>query len=78
MVSWSGALDPVRKQEGQQGVMKKRKILFSVLCCALLLSACVQGTREEYAVKQGSTTGVQIEENEGKEFFVFQDVEGNK
>jgi len=27
--------------------MKKRKILFPVLCCALLLSACVQGTREE-------------------------------
>lgn len=57
--------------------MKKRKILFPVLCCALLLSACVQGTREEDADKQGSTTGVQIEEKDGKEFFVFQDVEGN-
>ena len=51
--------------------MKKRKILFPVLCCALLLSACVQGTREEDADKQGSTTGVQIEEKDGKEFFVF-------
>ena len=57
--------------------MKKRKMLFPVLCCALLLSACVQGTREEDADKQGSTTGVQIEEKDGKEFFVFQDVEGN-
>lgn len=57
--------------------MKRRKILFPVLCCALLLSACVPETQEEDAENQESTTGVQIEEKDGKEFFVFQDAEEN-
>lgn len=57
--------------------MKRRKILFPVLCCALLLSACVPETQEEHAENQESTTGVQIEEKDGKEFFVFQDAEEN-
>lgn len=57
--------------------MKKMKLLILVLCCAMSLSACVTETQDEGGENQESTTGVQIEEKDGKEFFVFQDVEGN-
>lgn len=55
--------------------MKKSKILIPVLCCVLLLSACVRKTQEEGTENQKSTTGVQIEEKNGKQFFVFQDAD---
>ena len=57
--------------------MKKMKLLILVLCCAMSLSACVTEIQDEGGENQESTTGVQIEEKDGKEFFVFQDVEGN-
>ena len=58
--------------------MKTVKLLATALCCVLFLSACVTAVREEDTGEQEeSTAGVKTEEKDGKEFFVFQDVEEN-
>ena len=58
--------------------MKTVKLLATALCCVLFLSACVTAVREEDTGEQEeSTAGVKTEENDGKEFFVLQDVEEN-
>ena len=58
--------------------MKTVKLLATALCCVLFLSACVTAVREEDTGEQEeSTAGVRTEEKDGKEFFVFQDVEEN-
>ena len=56
--------------------MNTVKILITALCCVLFLSACVAATQEgDKGEQEDSTTGVKTEEKDGKEFFVFQDVE---
>lgn len=58
--------------------MNTVKILITALCCVLFLSACVAATQEgDKGEQEDSTTGVKTEEKDGKEFFVFQDVEEN-
>lgn len=58
--------------------MNTVKILITALCCVLFLSACVAATQEgDTGEQEESTTGVKTEEKDGKEFFVFQDVEEN-
>lgn len=58
--------------------MNTVKILITALCCVLFLSACVAATQEgDKGEQEESTTGVKTEEKDGKEFFVFQDVEEN-
>ena len=58
--------------------MKTVKLLATALCCVLFLSACVTAVREEDTGEQEeSTAGVKTEEKDGKEVFVFQDVEEN-
>ena len=58
--------------------MKTVKLLATALCCVLFLSACVTAVREEDTGEQEeSPAGVKTEEKDGKEFFVFQDVEEN-
>lgn len=58
--------------------MKTVKLLATALCCVLFLSACVTAVREEDTGEQEeSTASVKTEEKDGKEFFVFQDVEEN-
>ena len=58
--------------------MNTVKILITALCCVLFLSACVAATQEgDKGEQEESTAGVKTEEKDGKEFFVFQDVEEN-
>ena len=58
--------------------MKTVKLLATALCCVLFLSACVTAVREEDTGEQEESTAVvKTEEKDGKEFFVFQDVEEN-
>ena len=58
--------------------MNTVKILITALCCVLFLSACVAATQEgDKGEQEESTTGVKTEEKDGKEFFLFQDVEEN-
>lgn len=58
--------------------MKRSKTMLPVLVCFLILAACAAGGAEA-SVKEETegTTGVRIEEKDGTDYFVFQDVKEN-
>lgn len=58
--------------------MKRARAMIPVLVCLLLLAISAAG-RQQMAEKkeQDSATGIRIEEKDGKEYFIFQDVKEN-
>lgn len=58
--------------------MKRARTMIPVLVCLLLLAISAAGGQQMAEKKeQDSATGIRIEEKDGKEYFVFQDVKEN-
>ena len=58
--------------------MKRARTMIPVLVCLLLLAISAAGGQQMAEKKeQDSATGIRIEEKDGKEYFIFQDVKEN-
>ncbi|HJC89348.1 MAG TPA: glycoside hydrolase family 25 protein [Candidatus Mediterraneibacter excrementigallinarum] len=58
--------------------MKRARTMIPVLVCLLLLAiSAAGGQRKAEKKEQDSATGIRIEEKDGKEYFIFQDVKEN-
>lgn len=58
--------------------MKRARAMIPVLVCLLLLAiSAAGGQRMAEKKEQDSATGIRIEEKDGKEYFIFQDVKEN-
>lgn len=57
--------------------LKKYKIAVPFLCALLLLGGC-QRQGQVVGTEDDNTAGIDIEEEDGKDIYVFQDVEGNE
>ena len=58
--------------------MKRARTMIPVLVCLLLLAiSAAGGQRMAEKKEQDSATGIRIEEKDGKEYFIFQDVKEN-
>ncbi|MBM6855618.1 Lyzozyme M1 (1,4-beta-N-acetylmuramidase) [Mediterraneibacter glycyrrhizinilyticus] len=57
--------------------MKKARTILPVLVCLVILAAYAAGRQTAEEEEKDSTTGIQIEQKDGKEYFVFQDVKEN-
>lgn len=58
--------------------MKRARAMIPVLVCLLLLAiSAAGGQRKAEKKEQDSATGIRIEEKDGKEYFIFQDVKEN-
>lgn len=58
--------------------MKRARAMIPVLVCLLLLAISAAGGQQMAEKKeQDSATGIRIEEKDGKEYFIFQDVKEN-
>ncbi len=59
-------------------IMKRARTMIPVLVCLLLLAISAAGGQQMAEKKeQDSATGIRIEEKDGKEYFIFQDVKEN-
>lgn len=59
-------------------IMKRAKTMILMVVCILLLAVCAAGGQQTAEKEeQDSATGIRIEEKDGKEYFVFQDVKEN-
>ena len=54
--------------------MKKARTILPVFVCFLILAAYAAGGQTAEGKEKDSTTGIRIEQKDGKDYFVFQDV----